>query len=499
MSVNGHALRAVQAVRVQCGLPPIVVFVATVVIRLTSLSATGGPESRAARVTGFWSALRPMSSSGVPDASRRSIPCFLADTWWFALTGRLPDERLAELAQLRVAQGFTAVQIVVGIPPEVAPGNRNAWSAVGPAWFADGRPNPGYLARAREKIQYLNEVGLTAIVYGCWGHQLAWLGVPGARRWWEQVVARLDDLDVLYCVTGETNLWIGSEDALLPDRTTDDLRTVAVRTRVPGRAKAALRLVRGAYVRNRHAAAVRARRAGWSEVLAGLAASTDRPVLAHPIPGQTSADALDGDDLLAAVTVQTGHDQASRPLLWEWPARVAARFPGRPFINLEPWYEGIRDDFRTADQLFAYWVSMLGGAAAHCYGAHGMWNAGDGSFLSHWGKQSLGEAAGLPTPALLGASHRVLLAAGWPDPAATTTVDADGGRLLSITRTAADGTRTATYFPDASAAGAATTVGGAANAGPASAGTKSAERYFAPDLGEFVPHAVREGPLVVLT
>jgi hypothetical protein len=430
-----------------------------------------------------------MSSSGVPDAPRRGVPCFLADTWWFALTGRLPDDRFAELARLRAAQGFTAVQIVVGIPPEVAPGNRNAWSSAGPAWFPDGRPNPRYLDRAREKVQQLNEAGLTAVVYGCWGHQLAWLGVSGARRWWERVVERLDDLDVLYCVSGETNLWVGTEGALLPDRTTDDLLATALRARVPGPARAALRRLRRGYVRNRHAGALRARRAGWDEVLTSLAAATGRPLLAHVLPGETSADALDRDDLLAAVTVQTGHDQTSRPLLWEWPARAAARFPGRPFVNLEPWYEGIRDDFGTADQLFAYWVSMLAGAAAYCYGAHGMWNAGDGEFLAHWGGQSLDEAAALPTAALLGASHRVLRAAGLPDPAGATTVDVDGGTLRSITRTRADGSGAVTYFPDGSRAGAVA----------ASAPMSDGARCFAPDQGEFVAPAAREGPLVVLT
>ena len=39
---------------------------------------------------------------------------FLADTWWFALTRRLPDEAFAALVEKRVKQGFTAVQLVVG-------------------------------------------------------------------------------------------------------------------------------------------------------------------------------------------------------------------------------------------------------------------------------------------------------------------------------------------------------------------------------------------------
>jgi hypothetical protein len=202
------------------------------------------------------------------------------------------------------------------------------------------------------------------------------------------------------------------------------------------------------------------------------------------IPGETSADALDRADLLAAVTVQTGHDQASRPLLWEWPQRVAGRQPGRPFINLEPWYEGIRDGFGTADQLFAYWVTMLAGAAAYCYGAHGMWNAGDGAFLAHWGTQSLDAAAALPTPGLLGASHRALRQHGLPDARGVTTVDARGGQLRSITRARADGSGAATFYPDAALVPAA----GAAEG-----------RYFAPGLGEFVVQPPGEGPVVQLT
>ncbi|WP_007515914.1 DUF4038 domain-containing protein [Pseudofrankia saprophytica] len=428
-------------------------------------------------------------------AAPEGVPCFLADTWWFALTSRLSDDRFGELARLRAAQGFSAVQLVVGIPPEVGPGNASAWSGHGPAWFADGRPNARYLDHARRRIEYLNAVGLKAVVYGCWGHQLAWLGVSGATTWWARLVERLDDLDVLYCLSGETNLWIGAEGALLPDRSTDDLRRSAARARLPGRLKGALRPLRARYVRHRHAAAARGRRAGWDQVLGALAASTDRPVLAHVVPGETSADALDRADLLAAVTVQTGHDQASRPLLWEWPARVARRFPGRPFINLEPWYEGIRDDFGPADQLFAYWVSMLAGAAAYCYGAHGMWNAGDGSFLAHWGKQSLDTAAALPTPGLLGASHRVLLRHGFPDPGGVTTVDAAGGTLRSITRARADGSGAVTFYPDASLV----PDGPRARVRARPAARDGDGWYFAPDQGEPVAQPPGRGPIVLLT
>ena len=57
---------------------------------------------------------------------------WLADTWWHALSPRITDEELRALAIQRVAQGFTAVQLVVGPLPEVREGRaarRSPWVA----------------------------------------------------------------------------------------------------------------------------------------------------------------------------------------------------------------------------------------------------------------------------------------------------------------------------------------------------------------------------------
>lgn len=118
----------------------------------------------------------------------------------------------------------------------------------------------------------------------------------------------------------------------------------------------------------------------------------------------------------------------------------------RGFVNLEPWYEGIKDRFWLADQLFAYWVSMLSGARTHCYGAQGMWNAGDGTFLSHWGRRTLADALARDTPRLLATSHRLLLASGVLAEERKTQVDADGERLRSITLQSSG--VTLQFFPD---------------------------------------------------
>jgi hypothetical protein len=42
--------------------------------------------------------------------------------------------------------------------------------------------------------------------------------------WWRSIIAAVDDLDVVYCLTGESNIWLwGEAENLLPDKTTHRL------------------------------------------------------------------------------------------------------------------------------------------------------------------------------------------------------------------------------------------------------------------------------------
>lgn len=401
----------------------------------------------------------------------------LADTWWFGLTSRRPPARWDELARRRVAQGFNAVQLVAGIPPEVGPLNENARSDAGFPWRLDGAINDDYLALARERIGRLNTLGLRVIVYGAWGHQIAWLGREGMARWWSRLVAAVDDLDVAYCLTGESNLWVGEESRLLPDRTSANLAQSRALRRLPGRLHGAARWISARLATRRSPALPAARRADWSAVLTHLAVLTARPILVHPVPGETGVAAVDNGHLLAANTIQTGHSETAREELWRIPLRERQLAPGRPFLNLEPWYEGILGRFGPADQLYAYWATMLAGATGYCYGAHGIWNAGDGRFLAHWGGQTFDEAAALDTPRLIGLSHGLFLE--WNGPGEATHETGDG-RLRWIGRDLADG-RAIRFYPRVEAA----------DAIPAG-------RYWRPLVGEFVASAPAAGPLVVL-
>ena len=91
---------------------------------------------------------------------------------------------------------------------------------------------------------------------------------------------------------------------------------------------------------------------------------------------------------------------------------------------------------------------MMAGAHSYCYGAHSIWNAGDGKFLAHWGKQTMGEAMRLKTPQLLGVSHKLFLDsnfAGYPQ----VEVEEKQGEMIKITRSRGDG-KFVVYIPNVS-------------------------------------------------
>ncbi|MBI4040104.1 DUF4038 domain-containing protein [Candidatus Daviesbacteria bacterium] len=369
-----------------------------------------------------------MSKAESPNFER-----FLCDTWWYGLTQRVDDKKFEELARLRTQQGFTTVQMVVGVPPEVGPENSNALSKVGPAWRLDGEFNQDYLRNARARVEYLNSLGLSAILYGAWGQQIEWLGEKKMKDWWSEIVKNFDSLNVMYCLTGESDIWVGEEKKLLPNKSTGELNMVSLmpflHPRLVYMAKRLINLVNKPLNEGRKAE----RRNKWSRVLSHLSSITDRPIFIHVLPNMTSQEVVSNPQLLDAITVQTGHSSNTRRLLWELPLEITRKNPDKPYINLEPWYEGITGRFKAEDQLYAYWATMMAGAYAFCYGAHGIWNAGDGKFLAHWGGQTMEWAMKLQTPYLIGISHKLFVNSKFMNYTKVEVEDKDG-ELIKISR-----------------------------------------------------------------
>jgi len=430
-----------------------------------------------------------MQTSLISDYQQVALPIFLADTWWYSLTRRFNDQDFQSLAELRQSQGFNAIQLVVGVPPEVGPENPNAWAEVGPPWTLQGDINTAYLTFARQRVDWLNQLGFTVIVYGAWGHQIDWMGVEFMQRWWKHLIETLDDKNVVYCITGEINLGLENPSSLLPDKSTDDLVQRGTsgfwgRHPLPAKIFALARRVRRKSARIAGNMglnpSLKQRMLRWNQILEYVSELTQRGLLIHCQPGEISNQVVYRPDLLAAFTVQTGHTPTSRQSLWQIPRKILSKHPDATYINLEPWYEGILDQFGTEDQLFAYWVSMLAGAHAHCYGAHGIWNVGDGNFLAHWGTQTFEQAVALSTPHLLGASHRLFLETG-ARKLQKSMVHYEGDRLISIGRT--NGTTSSlTYYPNI-----------------AMAYGIGYGQYFRPTEGKFITELPADGPLVVVT
>ncbi len=352
----------------------------------------------------------------MPDSALSGI---LADTWWYGLSKRCSSEDFEELARLRVSQGFNCIQLVVGIPPETGPENRSNWSESGAAWTISGEINQKYLSLAATRVQLLNSLGLKVIIYGGWGYQIEWLGSTNMIAWWKAIHAALHEFNVEYCLTGELDLWLDQPNRLLPDKTTDDLATNSAPT--------SWLTEKYRWYLGRHLK-LKQRTRLWKEVIAGLPADIQKSFIVHPTITSSGKSLMNNDVVIE--TIMTGHDEKNRNALWQRPVNALKKHEA--VINLEPWYEGINDNFGTDDQLFAYWCSMLSGCEGFCYGAQGVWNMGDGVFLSHWGKQSLSEARELKTPHLLGESHKLIRQQLSDERLQKPIIQLEGDTLLSI-------------------------------------------------------------------
>lgn len=140
-----------------------------------------------------------------------------------------------------------------------------------------------------------------------------------------------------------------------------------------------------------------------------------------------------------------GFPRLFEQILWRLPLTLLRNGQARGgYINLEPWYEGIRNQFWVKDQMFSYWATMLAGATSYCYGAHGIWNVGDGKFLAHWGKQTFAQASALDTPRLVGLSHKQYLRRSLQK--GETFYRAEGEELETIGRRTEE--RLVQFFPD---------------------------------------------------
>jgi hypothetical protein len=300
---------------------------------------------------------------------------WLGDTWWMGLCNRLRwPEDFQQLAADRVRKGFTVIQIIAGLYPDMPPFDPRGANEAGYPWEKDyARINPEYFDAADVRIQYLVDCGLTPCIVACWGYFLPIMGVPKIKKHWRNLVARWAAYPVIWCLAGE-----GTMPYYLSKTKKED-------------------------------AAVQ--KQGWTEV-AKYVRSIDpyhHPVTIHPT--DNARNQLEDPALLDIDMVQTGHsDRKSIPNTENQITGSLLRTPPMPVLAGEVCYEGILEASRQEIQRFMFWTCILNGAGGHTYGANGIWQVntrehpyGPSPHGRSWGDVPWDVAASLP-----GAQHIAL-------------------------------------------------------------------------------------------
>lgn len=332
---------------------------------------------------------RLLHRSGRRLVDQHDVPFFwLADTWWFAFCDRISEAELRELARRRVRQGFSVVQVVAGLLPEVDPfddlgelGGRWPWTPgfddIDPRWWDD----------AERRLAILIEEGLTPAVVGGWSYYLLDLGPERMMRHWHEVVARWAAYPVVWCVAGEAGLPHYSQ---LDEPGLDEV--------------------------------VAGLSAGWRDIAAQVRTLDGYRNVStvHPCPAFahfSSTDAIGSADDLDLIWLQTGHaDRSSIDDSLAALDRELAAPHGLPVINSEVCYEGIAAGSAATLQRFLFFSHLLSGAAGHSYGAQGLWafrRAEDPGPGIMWGDATWQEAAALPGSAQLGRCAAFLQGFDW--------------------------------------------------------------------------------------
>ncbi len=267
---------------------------------------------------------------------------WLGDTWWMGLCHRLhwPDD-VKTLAADRKEKGFTVIQIVAGLYPDMHPFDPRGANEAGYPWETNYTSiRPAYFDAADQRLEYLVEQGLAPCIVGAWGYFMPWMGVEKMKAHWRYLIARYGAMPVVWCAAGEANLpWYLAKGFPYDDR------------------------------KQVH---------DWTEVMRFIRATDPfhRPLTIHPTGiGRLSArNATDDSALLDFDMLQTPHGQrgAVSPTVRTVRESYADK-PVMPVINGEAAYEMLGDNLPTEWTRRMFWLCLMNGASGHTYGANGIW------------------------------------------------------------------------------------------------------------------------------
>ncbi len=318
---------------------------------------------------------------------RDGTPFFwLGDTWWMGFTKRLSwPHGFKLLAEDRARKGFTVIQIVAGLYPDMPPFDPRGVNEAGFPWDEGFiRVNPLYFDMADRRIAWLIQRGLVPCIVGAWGYYIDFAGEDVMKKHWRYIVARYWAYPVVWCVAGE---------AVMPYYLSE---------------------VRGDVEKLKKY--VYKTRSRWTNV-ARYIRSIDpahHPVTIHPT--DTGRGMVDDPSVIDLDMLQTGHSGArSLPNTIRLITESRASRPKMPVIVGEVCYEGIMGSSWEDVQRLMFWTSILSGAAGYTYGANGVWQVntetqpfGPSPHGQSWGDTPWSEAYRLPGSKQVGLGKKLL-------------------------------------------------------------------------------------------
>lgn len=269
---------------------------------------------------------------------------WLGDTWWMGLTRRLRwPEEFKLLTRDRVEKGFTVIQIVAGLYPDMAPFDPRGANEAGFPWERDYYSiNPKYFDAADRRIEWIVGNGLVPCIVGSWGYYIEFAGEETMKKHWRNLVARYGAFPAIWCLAGEGTM----PYYVSPERSDKERREEY-------EAKA---------------------RAGWTHVARYLRSIDPfrHPITIHPT--DCAHNMVEDSSVIDIDMLQTGHsDVHSFANTVRSVTSSISRSPRMPVLVGEVTYEGIMGASWDNVQRLMFWTCMLSGAAGHSYGANGIW------------------------------------------------------------------------------------------------------------------------------
>jgi len=293
---------------------------------------------------------------------------WLGDTWWMGLCKRLtwPTD-FQILATDRIAKGFTVIQIVAGLYPDMPQFDERGANEAGFPWEKDYRRiNPAYFDGADLRIGWLVKAGLMPCIVGCWGYFLKFMGVEKMKQHWRYLVARYGAFPVVWCLAGEATMPYYLSKSIEEDE--------------------------------------KEQKQGWTEIARYMKSinTFSNPITIHPT--QYGREQIEDPTLIDFEMLQTGHSSHhSFPNTIKSLKYSMTREPPMPVLVGEVCYEGILEASREEIQRLLFWSCLLTGAAGHTYGANGVWQVntrelpfGPSPHGTSWGETPWEDAYQLP-------------------------------------------------------------------------------------------------------